>query len=183
VLAIMGVVAAIAAPRYATASKRYTLDGHAQRLESDLKFAQQTARATSRSWRVVVSADGLSYEVEAVPLAAATATTLEAASAEASADLTGTESETTANAELSGATLERSETGLAAAKLGVTTLDVRVLRSGKLLIDGSVVSSLSRRTLVFDGFGRPSRSLTFDFEDGHLAAEVEVRANGEIVRR
>lgn len=52
VTVIVGVVAAMAVPRYADATARYRADAAVQRLEADLQRAQTHAEATSRSVRV-----------------------------------------------------------------------------------------------------------------------------------
>ena len=49
VLAIMGVLAAIAVPRFASANIRYRLDLAARRVKTDLATAQRLARITSAS--------------------------------------------------------------------------------------------------------------------------------------
>lgn len=53
VLCIMGVVAAIAAPRYGAAIARQRVDGAANRIASDLGYARSLARMTSSSVTVV----------------------------------------------------------------------------------------------------------------------------------
>lgn len=49
VLAIVGVIAMIAAPRYSSSLWNYRADAAAQRLVADLQLARDTARLTSRS--------------------------------------------------------------------------------------------------------------------------------------
>ncbi|XAL98863.1 prepilin-type N-terminal cleavage/methylation domain-containing protein [Phycisphaeraceae bacterium D3-23] len=52
VVALIAVLGAIAAPRFASASARQRADAAANRLEADLKLAQTTARATSADYTI-----------------------------------------------------------------------------------------------------------------------------------
>jgi prepilin-type N-terminal cleavage/methylation domain-containing protein len=179
VIAIMAVVAAIAAPRYAAAAARYELRAAAQQLQSDIVFAQRTAQATSRSWRVVIASDGLSYTVEMVPkdeLVIVGGRSGAASSLESSV----ADDDLSANAEVSGSDLKASEVNMATAKLGVSKLEPRVLRSSRLLVNGSVAQSVGIRTLIFDGFGMPSHEVTLKLERGSFAMTVQVTASGEV---
>lgn len=62
VLAIMGVAAAIAAPRYAEAETRWRVRGAAQRLAADIERARATAIATSSSVRISFSTSGYRFK-------------------------------------------------------------------------------------------------------------------------
>ena len=55
VVAILGVVAAIAAPRYGNAIQNYRANAAAQRLRADLEYARARAKSTSSSRTVTVS--------------------------------------------------------------------------------------------------------------------------------
>lgn len=65
VVAIMGIMAALAIPRFAAASASRRLDGATQRLLADLRHAQQHALATSADVQVVFDADTETYVVNA----------------------------------------------------------------------------------------------------------------------
>jgi prepilin-type N-terminal cleavage/methylation domain-containing protein len=58
VIAIVGVAAAIAMPRYSASLARYKLEAAARRLAADLALAQSRARALSASQTVIFSAAG-----------------------------------------------------------------------------------------------------------------------------
>jgi type II secretion system protein H len=66
VLAIMATMAAVAVPRYATASHRYRADAAAQRIARDLELAMDAARTTGASCTVQYSADRLSYTMPSI---------------------------------------------------------------------------------------------------------------------
>ncbi len=63
VLAIIAIVSAIAAPRYAGATQRFRADVAARRVASDLLYVRNSARAASRSYSVVFDVPGSSYSV------------------------------------------------------------------------------------------------------------------------
>jgi len=63
VLAIMGVIAAIAAPRYAASIANYHADFPARRLASDLALARASARANSSSRTVSFNTGASSYAI------------------------------------------------------------------------------------------------------------------------
>lgn len=67
VIVILSLIAAIAVPRYAAATQRHEVEADAARLAADLDFARRSARSTSHPWRVLISEDGTSYTVEALP--------------------------------------------------------------------------------------------------------------------
>ncbi len=67
VLAIIGIFAAMAAPRYGRAAARYRLDLAARRLAADLRLAQTHARITSSSRTVTFSAGSAQYQLLNVP--------------------------------------------------------------------------------------------------------------------
>lgn len=66
VLAIMATMAAVAVPRYASASHRYRADAAAQRIARDLELAMDAARTTGASCTVQYSADRISYTMPSV---------------------------------------------------------------------------------------------------------------------
>ncbi len=61
VLFIATILAAVAVPRYASATRRYQLDSAAHRLAADLMLAQEAARATSKQHEVYFDFSGHSY--------------------------------------------------------------------------------------------------------------------------
>src|SRR6185436_19007970 len=67
VLCIMGVVAAIAAPRYGAAIARQRVDGAANRIASDLAYARSVARMTSSSVNVVFDPPHDRYAIPGAP--------------------------------------------------------------------------------------------------------------------
>jgi Tfp pilus assembly protein FimT len=67
VLAIMGIFAALAAPRYGRASTRYRADLAAQRIAADLRWAQACAKAASAPRTVSFSTAAQQYQVLGVP--------------------------------------------------------------------------------------------------------------------
>jgi type II secretory pathway pseudopilin PulG len=66
VLVIMGIVAAIAAPRYAAAVARYRADLAARRIATDLSSAQASAKSTSKSQSVVFNQAAGTYQMSGV---------------------------------------------------------------------------------------------------------------------
>ncbi len=66
-LAIMGVFAALAAPRYGLASARYRADLTAQRIVADLRWAQACAKAASAPRTVSFSTAAKQYQLLGVP--------------------------------------------------------------------------------------------------------------------
>jgi type II secretion system protein H len=67
VVVIIGVVAAIAAPRYASAVQRYRVWSAAQRLHGDLQQAREWARASGVPHEVRFDAGNESYAIVRVP--------------------------------------------------------------------------------------------------------------------
>ncbi|HEY7088404.1 MAG TPA: GspH/FimT family pseudopilin [Tepidisphaeraceae bacterium] len=63
VLGIMGVIAAIALPRYGNALNRYRVDAAARRIAADLTMAQSRARTLSTSRSVIFSVSGNNYQI------------------------------------------------------------------------------------------------------------------------
>jgi len=63
VLAIMGVIAGIATPRYATAISRFRVDTAARRLVRDLTTARERARALGASQSVTFTIASDTYEI------------------------------------------------------------------------------------------------------------------------
>ncbi len=62
VLAIIGVVAAIAAPRYGNAASRYAAESAARRIASDLAQARELAKSASTSYVVTFKTTASAYE-------------------------------------------------------------------------------------------------------------------------
>ena len=73
-MVIMGIVAAIAAPRYAAAVARYRADLAARRIAADLASAQANAKSTSKSQSVVFSKAAGTYQMSGVRELDSTAT-------------------------------------------------------------------------------------------------------------
>jgi prepilin-type N-terminal cleavage/methylation domain-containing protein len=63
VLAIMGVLAALAAPRYGQALSRYRADAAAKRIAADLAMVQSNARSTGSSRSIVFDLAASSYQL------------------------------------------------------------------------------------------------------------------------
>ena len=63
VMAVIGIMLAIAVPRYAVSATRYRLDAAARRIVSDLSLAQSRARATSKSQPVLFSVAAGTYQM------------------------------------------------------------------------------------------------------------------------
>lgn len=63
VVAILGVVAAIAIPRFASATTRYRLDLAASRIEGDAVLAAEWARAAGRSHLMTIDPAGDGYTI------------------------------------------------------------------------------------------------------------------------
>jgi len=66
VLAIVGVITAIAAPRYHASATRYRAEAAARRVVSDLTLARSRARASSASRTVIFSVDSDQYTIVGV---------------------------------------------------------------------------------------------------------------------
>lgn len=66
VLAVMGIGAAIAIPRYGASVANYGAQGAARRLAADLAYVQSVARASSSSRTLGVDVGGASYSVSGV---------------------------------------------------------------------------------------------------------------------
>ena len=62
-MAVIGIMLAIAVPRYAVSATRYHLDAAARRIVSDLSLAQSRARATSKSQPVLFSVAAGTYQI------------------------------------------------------------------------------------------------------------------------
>src|SRR5262245_19009303 len=67
VLCIMGVVAAIAASRYGAAIARQRVDGTANRIASDIRYARALARMTSSSVSIVFDPNHDRYAIPGAP--------------------------------------------------------------------------------------------------------------------
>jgi prepilin-type N-terminal cleavage/methylation domain-containing protein len=63
VLVIMGIMAAIAAPRYARSLARYRTDMAARRIASDLQVAQNRARSSSTSQTITFDTTASTYTI------------------------------------------------------------------------------------------------------------------------
>lgn len=63
VLAIMGIMAGIAAPRYARSLARYRADMAARRIAADITLAQSRARSTSSSQTIRFDVNGGQYSI------------------------------------------------------------------------------------------------------------------------
>jgi type II secretory pathway pseudopilin PulG len=66
VMLVLGVIAAIAAPRFGHASSTFRLDAAIQKIESDLRYAAQMARSQSRTVAVTFDPATDSYTVSGV---------------------------------------------------------------------------------------------------------------------
>ncbi|XHC25877.1 MAG: prepilin-type N-terminal cleavage/methylation domain-containing protein [Phycisphaerales bacterium] len=66
VMLILGVIAAIAAPRFGHASTTFRLEAAINKIEADLKYAAQMARAQSRTVKVTFDPDTDSYTITGV---------------------------------------------------------------------------------------------------------------------
>jgi len=177
VLAIIGVMAVVAVPRFSQANGRYESEMGARRLAEDLRRAQQTARATSRPWRVVVSGDGSGWEVEAAPVVVSGDPTLKGGE-----EVTGSaEALSMGGAEVSEGGEVAKGSLQAEISSGVVGRGSVRLRTGGVLVDGSTAVTVVSRTLVFDAYGLPDRGVVFGVRVGSHLAEVEVRVSGEIV--
>lgn len=66
VLAIIGIIAAIAAPRYTNSLLRYRAESAARRIAADLSLAQQTAMTASSSRTVTFDIGTHSYTIPGV---------------------------------------------------------------------------------------------------------------------
>lgn len=67
VILVVGILAAVAQPRYAAALARYRIDAAAERIAADLRYGSILARTTSRPVTVrFFSAGGASYRFDAV---------------------------------------------------------------------------------------------------------------------
>lgn len=175
VLALVGVMAIIAVPRIAGAQARYEAETGARQLAADLRDAQALARSTSSSWRVVLEPDGTGYTVEVVP-------------AQTSLDptrVTASDSAAALSTALSSVELEKvaASGGATAAFLGVAKRELVKLDRSRVVVNGSVVTSLSLRTLVFNGYGIPNKSMVYGVDVGGYRSEVEVTLEGEVVVR
>jgi type II secretion system protein H len=63
VLAILGIMAAVAVPRYATAASRYRCDAAARRIAADFALAQSQARTTSKGQSITFNLAASSYRM------------------------------------------------------------------------------------------------------------------------
>ncbi len=69
VLAIIGVVAAVAAPRWTSSQQNYRVDLAARRIAADIDAARVAARTESRTKSIAFSEGGLRYKITGVRLA------------------------------------------------------------------------------------------------------------------
>ena len=67
VIGIISVIAAIAIPAYARSLQRYAIDAAAQRIVSDLAFAQNLANSTSSTQAVSFAPASATYQVAGMP--------------------------------------------------------------------------------------------------------------------
>lgn len=67
VVAVVGILAAVAAPRFSQAADRYRAQSALQRLESDLQLAMTTARARGRKIIFSLDAESSSYSFKNLP--------------------------------------------------------------------------------------------------------------------
>lgn len=67
VMAIIGMMAAVAAPRYANSVARYRVDLAAKRIAADMALAQQRAQIVSGSRAVAFAVSTSSYQLPGVP--------------------------------------------------------------------------------------------------------------------
>ncbi len=65
-MAIIGIVAAIATPRYANALTRYRSEAAARRIVADIRLAQQTAKTTSSTRTVIFDTTNHAYSISNV---------------------------------------------------------------------------------------------------------------------
>lgn len=63
VVAILGVIAVIAVPRFASASARHRADTAARRVQADIEIVRQRAIATSGPWRMVFKPGARRYAI------------------------------------------------------------------------------------------------------------------------
>lgn len=66
VMLVLGVIAAIAAPRFGYASATFRLEAAIQKIEADLQYASQMARSQSRTVAVVFNPANDSYRISGV---------------------------------------------------------------------------------------------------------------------
>ena len=66
VLFALALLAAIAAPRYASALANYHVDAAARRIAADLAYVQAQSRATGKSQTITFTPAGLKYQVTGV---------------------------------------------------------------------------------------------------------------------
>jgi type II secretory pathway pseudopilin PulG len=205
VLAVMGVLAAIAVPRYASAAMRHELDAEASRLSADLDFARRSAVSTSRPWRVIISQDGGTYIVEAVPYDEIEAssdpvatevspTLISAVTGTLTNLLSGRDAEDDGGslplaretfALISGDEIEdadvTAESSLSAAALGTTKLEPRILTSATIAdLDVIATADPVTRTVIFDAHGRPNRAFRLSIDMGAGTRTVSVSPGGVV---
>lgn len=63
VIAMVGIAAAIAVPRYAASISRFRAESGARRIEADLKYAQAAARASSASRSMIFNVPASTYGI------------------------------------------------------------------------------------------------------------------------
>ncbi|MFN0132185.1 MAG: Tfp pilus assembly protein FimT/FimU [Phycisphaerales bacterium] len=68
-LAVLGIISAIVAPRYASSMERYRAGAAVRRVMADLVLAQSAARAASATRRVVFDVNNAEYVIEGVAAA------------------------------------------------------------------------------------------------------------------
>jgi type II secretory pathway pseudopilin PulG len=64
---IIGIVAAVATPRFASTVQYYQVDAAARRIEADINYVQSSARLTNRSCSLTFSASQPTYTTTGVP--------------------------------------------------------------------------------------------------------------------
>lgn len=64
---ILGIVAAVSAPRFTNAILYYQVDAAARRVEADINYVQATARLTNRTCSLTFATNSVSYTTTGVP--------------------------------------------------------------------------------------------------------------------
>lgn len=64
---ILGIIAAVSAPRFANAVRHYQLDAAARRIEADINYVQATARMSNRACSLTFAANAPTYTTTNVP--------------------------------------------------------------------------------------------------------------------
>ncbi len=154
VLVVLGLLAVVAAPRFASSMSRYEAETVARQFAADVRYAQQRARAESRAWRVVLAGDGSSWVVEAVP-------------------------EVVSGGAVKGVPLGEESAESIGPSAGVSMPESALADRGvSVEIEGSLVKM--SRALVFDAFGMPNDGAKFVFTRGDASSWVLVSDGGVV---